>query len=69
MNRPTVMLIPLYGAGDGRGAGRLPGYPYFVGHEAEHFWREAILVLPQHNSIEAAHHAPAWSRCRRPSSA
>jgi NADH-quinone oxidoreductase subunit L len=57
---PNVMLIPLYVLATGAVLAGFLGYPYFVGHEAEHFWREAILVLPQHNSIEAAHHAPAW---------
>ena len=26
----------------------------------ESFWRESILVLPDHASLEAAHHAPSW---------
>jgi NADH-quinone oxidoreductase subunit L len=26
----------------------------------EGFWRESIKVLPDHNTIEAAHHVPFW---------
>ncbi len=36
------------------------GYESFVGHNMNGFWRESILVLPAHNSIEAAHHVPFW---------
>jgi NADH-quinone oxidoreductase subunit L len=57
---PNVMLIPLYILAVGAVVAGWLGYDYFVGHDAEHFWREAILVLPQHNSIEAAHHGPGW---------
>ncbi len=57
---PNVMLIPLYILAVGAVVAGWVGYDSFVGHDAEHFWREAIKVLPQHNSIEAAHHSPSW---------
>ncbi len=57
---PNVMLIPLYALAVGAVFAGWLGYNSFVGPESEHFWREAILVLPQHNSIEAAHHGPEW---------
>jgi NADH-quinone oxidoreductase subunit L len=28
--------------------------------DKEHFWGEALFVLPQNDTIEAAHHAPFW---------
>jgi NADH-quinone oxidoreductase subunit L len=31
-----------------------------VGEARDNFWRDSILVLPDHASLEAAHHAPAW---------
>jgi NADH-quinone oxidoreductase subunit L len=55
---PQVMLIPLYVLATGAVLGGLVFYGYFVGHHRAEFWRESILVLPQHDSIEAAHHAP-----------
>jgi NADH-quinone oxidoreductase subunit L len=57
---PNVMLVPLYVLAVGAVFAGWLGYSYFVGHDAEHFWGESIKVLPQHNSIEAAHHGPAW---------
>jgi NADH-quinone oxidoreductase subunit L len=57
---PNVMLIPLYVLATGAVLAGFLGYNYFVGHDMEHFWGEAIKVLPQHNSIEAAHHSPLW---------
>jgi NADH-quinone oxidoreductase subunit L len=57
---PQIMLVPLYVLAVGAVFAGWLGYDYFVGHDSEHFWREAILVLPPHNSIEAAHHLPGW---------
>jgi NADH-quinone oxidoreductase subunit L len=57
---PNVMLIPLYVLSVGAVFAGWLAYSYFVGHDSEHFWRESIKVLPQHNSIEAAHHVPFW---------
>jgi NADH-quinone oxidoreductase subunit L len=57
---PQIMLVPLYVLAAGAIlAGKL-AYNLFVGEGREGFWRESILVLPDHNSLEAAHHAPAW---------
>jgi NADH-quinone oxidoreductase subunit L len=36
------------------------GFSKFVGHDAAKFWGEALVVLPQHTALEAAHHAPSW---------
>jgi NADH-quinone oxidoreductase subunit L len=57
---PNVMLIPLYVLAAGATFAGFLGFKYFVGEGAEGFWRESILVLPPHNSIEAAHHGPGW---------
>jgi NADH-quinone oxidoreductase subunit L len=57
---PNVMLIPLYALAAGAVFAGFLGFKYFVGESSEHFWREAILVLPPHNSIEAAHHGAWW---------
>ncbi|HXQ50465.1 MAG TPA: NADH-quinone oxidoreductase subunit L [Stellaceae bacterium] len=54
---PWVMIAPLLVLAAGAifaGA----GYHLFVGEGREGFWRDAILVLPEHDSIEGAHHAP-----------
>jgi NADH-quinone oxidoreductase subunit L len=57
---PPVMLWPLYVLAAGAlVAGRL-GYDFFVGEERETFWGDSILVLPNHGSLEAAHHVPLW---------
>jgi NADH-quinone oxidoreductase subunit L len=35
-------------------------YDLFVGNQMDAFWGAAILMLPENNSIEAAHHVPTW---------
>jgi NADH-quinone oxidoreductase subunit L len=57
---PKVMLIPLLVLAAGAVFAGALGYSLFVGEGMEHFWRESLLVLPENNSIEAAHHAPFW---------
>ena len=57
---PWVMLIPLFVLALGAIVAGKIGYESFVGHHMNEFWRESILVLPQHKSIEAAHHVPVW---------
>ncbi|MDR6291307.1 NADH-quinone oxidoreductase subunit L [Inquilinus ginsengisoli] len=57
---PPVMLIPLIVLSVGAVLAGIIGYEVFVGEGREGFWREAILVLHGHDSIEAAHHSPEW---------
>jgi NADH-quinone oxidoreductase subunit L len=57
---PTIMLAPLYVLAAGSIFAGWIAYEAFVGHGMEGFWGESIKVLPQHNSIEAAHHVPFW---------
>jgi NADH-quinone oxidoreductase subunit L len=57
---PKVMLIPLLALALGAVIAGYVGYEAFVGEGRDHFWRAAVLVLPGHDAIEAAHHAPTW---------
>jgi NADH-quinone oxidoreductase subunit L len=57
---PPVMLWPLVVLAIGAvGAGFL-GFNYFVGEGRAAFWREAILVLPGHDSVGGAESVPFW---------
>ena len=57
---PNVMLVPLYVLAAGSLFAGWLAYEAFVGHGMDAFWRETILVMPEHNTIEAAHHVPGW---------
>jgi NADH-quinone oxidoreductase subunit L len=57
---PKTMLIPLFVLAAGACFAGYLGYAHFVGDGMDAFWGQAIAVLPGHNSIEAAHHVPAW---------
>ncbi|MDB5407038.1 MAG: NADH:ubiquinone oxidoreductase subunit [Rhodospirillales bacterium] len=56
---PKVMLWPLVVLALGAIFAGAIGFEYFVGEDRAEFWREAILVLPEHDSVGAAHHVPA----------
>ena len=59
---PWVMLAPLLVLAAGAiGAGFL-GYEMFGGSVESRaaFWRDALLVLPGNDTVEAAHHVPLW---------
>jgi len=57
---PWVMLAPLCVLAAGAIAAGYLFEGLFVGHEHVEFWKKAILVLPEHDSIAAAaHHLPA----------
>jgi len=55
---PAVMVLPLFVLATGAVFSGWLGFEMFVGHEQEHFWREAIKDL--HSTIEHAHHVEAW---------
>ena len=55
---PPVMLVPLFVLAAGAIAGGYLGVPMV--EEPEHFWGPALLVLPGHDVLEAAHHVPLW---------
>ena len=57
---PKVMLLPLCGLAAGAIFAGWLGFNDFVGAARDGFWRDSILVLAQHPSLEAAHHAPFW---------
>lgn len=59
---PRIMLAPLLVLVAGSIFAGMLGYNLFVGEGMEAFWGESIVVLEGHNSIEAAHHVPAWVR-------
>ncbi len=57
---PPVMLWPLVVLAIGAiVAGKL-GFDYFVGEDRLHFWREAIVVLPQHDALASIENVPFW---------
>ena len=57
---PPAMLWPLYVLAAGAVFAGWLGYNDFVGEGRENFWGDSILVLPNHASLEAAHHVPFW---------
>ena len=57
---PLVMTIPLAGLAAGALFAGWIGYDTFVGEGRGEFWRGAIKVLDNHDSIDAAHHVPLW---------
>ncbi len=57
---PWIMLAPLLPLAIGAiGAGYF-ALDWFVGAEKEHFWRGAIFVLPEHDTVAMAHHVETW---------
>jgi NADH-quinone oxidoreductase subunit L len=57
---PAVMLWPLVVLAIGAVVAGFLGFNYFVGEGRAEFWREAILVLPQHDSVGGAESVPFW---------
>ncbi|MSP51668.1 MAG: NADH-quinone oxidoreductase subunit L [Alphaproteobacteria bacterium] len=57
---PKIMTIPLILLAIGALFAGIVGYDALVGEGRVLFWRDAILVLPGHDVIEAAHHVPWW---------
>ena len=56
---PWVMLIPLFILAFGAVFAGMLADHWFVGGARGDFWKHSILVLPQHDSIEAAEHV-SW---------
>ena len=59
---PLTMLIPLGVLSLGALFAGMILYPYFVGHDVEHFFREAIFMAPDNKILEEIHHIPAWAK-------
>ena len=57
---PKIMILPLFVLAAGALFMGYVGFNKFVGHDAAEFWGEALVVLPHHTALEAAHHAPSW---------
>jgi NADH-quinone oxidoreductase subunit L len=58
---PPVMIVPLIGLALGAAFAGFAFYEYFVGeHNLEAFWRGSIFVLPENDTVEAAHHVSWW---------
>src|SRR5579862_574580 len=57
---PPVMIWPLVVLALGALVAGFLGYNYFVGAGHEQFWRDSIVVLPGHDTLEGAEHVPFW---------
>ena len=57
---PPVMLAPLVVLAIGAVVAGWIAYDWFVGEGRGEFWRESFPVMAAHDTLEAAHHAPAW---------
>ncbi|MBM3541136.1 MAG: NADH-quinone oxidoreductase subunit L, partial [Alphaproteobacteria bacterium] len=57
---PLVMTIPLAFLSVGAVFAGWLAYDLFVGEHLDRFWRASILILPEHQALEHAHHAPLW---------
>ena len=55
---PVAMTAPLAVLAAGAVLAGILGYSYFVG-EAQ-LWGKSILILPDHDVLEEAHHVPLW---------
>lgn len=57
---PIVMLIPLYVLGTGAAFSGLVGYAWFVGHDWQSFWGQAIALKATEEVLHHAHEVPVW---------
>ncbi|WP_417515233.1 NADH-quinone oxidoreductase subunit L [Minwuia sp.] len=57
---PPVMMIPLYILGIGAVFSGILFAAPMAGHHWHDFWGDAILILPEHGAMEAAHSVPFW---------
>ncbi|HLI22121.1 MAG TPA: NADH-quinone oxidoreductase subunit L [Stellaceae bacterium] len=57
---PPVMLWPLVVLAIGAVVAGFLGFNYFVGEYHATFWRESILVLPDHGALAGAESVPFW---------
>ncbi|MCS0497817.1 NADH-quinone oxidoreductase subunit L [Ancylobacter sp. MQZ15Z-1] len=59
---PKTMLIPLGVLSLGALFAGMILYPYFVGHDVDQFFREAIFMGPENKILEEMHHIPGWAK-------
>ena len=57
---PAIMTVPLAVLAVGALFSGMVAYNWFVGDGREAFWGQAIFVLHEHDTVEAAHHVPSW---------
>jgi NADH-quinone oxidoreductase subunit L len=57
---PMVMLAPLYFLAAGAIGAGFWGYDLFVGEGRLAFWGQSLFILPEDDSVAAAHHVAAW---------
>lgn len=57
---PAIMMVPLYFLAAGALFSGWLAYDWFVGEGRFDFWADTIFVLDGNDTIEAAHHVPAW---------
>jgi NADH-quinone oxidoreductase subunit L len=57
---PLVMTAPLGFLAVGAIFAGWLAHDLFVVEHLDRFWRASILVLPEHQALEHAHHAPLW---------
>ena len=57
---PQVMLIPLYVLAAGAVVAGFVLNGLFVGDGRAAYWGSSLFVLPDHDSVEAAHHSPLF---------
>jgi NADH-quinone oxidoreductase subunit L len=57
---PWVMLAPLVVLALGAVVAGWIAFDWFVGEARGEFWRQSILVIAGHDTLEGAHHAPVW---------
>jgi NADH-quinone oxidoreductase subunit L len=57
---PGVMTIPLFVLSLGAVFSGYLLYELFVGEHWQDFWRQSIVILPEHQAMEQAHHVPKW---------
>ena len=57
---PPVMTVPLVVLAIGAVVAGFVAYEWFAGHGRLEFWGDALFVLPENDTVEAAHHVPGW---------
>jgi NADH-quinone oxidoreductase subunit L len=57
---PWTMLVPLIVLAAGAVAAGFIANKFFVGEHWQGFWGASIKILPDHKSLEHAHHSPLW---------
>ncbi|HEV7370883.1 NADH-quinone oxidoreductase subunit L [Arenibaculum sp.] len=57
---PPVMTVPLAVLAVGAVLSGVVAFDWFAGEARGEFWGAALFVLPENDTVEAAHHVPGW---------